>query len=94
MIYGSLTLALYSLDLWPQKNPESITMSIMKLAGLLKTNLEEKNIHHVQNHAGCNTNHIASRVVGIMLTMPDTTLAAHREHMRIQREKLAFLVFD
>jgi hypothetical protein len=86
LVYGSLTLALHSLDLWPQRSPESITITTKAFADRL---IFDVHIYHVQNHANCNTNDIKALVAGIMNEEPDPTLPAHREHMRIQREKLS-----
>ncbi|TVY49043.1 hypothetical protein LOCC1_G001345 [Lachnellula occidentalis] len=92
MVYGSLTLALQSLDLWPQRSPESITVATENLADLLLSKMGK--IHHMEDHASCITTDTSSRVAAIMGQLRRPTLPAHREHMRIQREKLTYLAIE
>ncbi|KAN0096845.1 hypothetical protein V8E51_015650 [Hyaloscypha variabilis] len=80
IIYGSLTLGLQKLGLWPRKNIEDIHLSVQELADAVSS----IQIHCSSHHGVCRPGNIAEEVKGLLEEVPGPVLESHRRHMAAQ----------
>ncbi|TVY16519.1 hypothetical protein LARI1_G005614 [Lachnellula arida] len=98
LVYGSLTIALVLVDLWPKRAPGSITISIKELVKQLETlrvEVMETTVsrHCQENHNDCNNN-IGAKVAAVLQEEIQIAGPDHFERLLIQRLKLTELVLN
>ncbi|PVH77246.1 hypothetical protein DL98DRAFT_534993 [Cadophora sp. DSE1049] len=79
--FGSFTLNLMALELWPRKQPQDIKISVNRLSELLR-HFGVARLGDDEDHGSCGGDSYEKNVTQVLDNVPDPTLECHMRHMK------------
>jgi hypothetical protein len=84
LVYGSLTISLFKVGLWPKKAAEDIYCSVETVAYMIRS-VKVLGLPGYSDHTYCGKRNYAEYVLTILREMPNPILDSHKVHMKVQR---------